>query len=159
MARQTLVVTIASDGRDHGKVFHIKEMPASQAENWAMRLLMALARGNVDVPEGFFGMGWQAIALLGIRGLGGVPWNDAKPLMDEMMACISFQPGSNPSVLRPLIEDDIEEVRTRLKLREDWISLHLGFSLRDRLSTSIAESSRTDPPTPNIETSPGQLPH
>ncbi|MCI0152403.1 DUF3990 domain-containing protein [Paraburkholderia sediminicola] len=30
------------DGRDHGKVFQLTEMPSDQAEKWAIRVLLAL---------------------------------------------------------------------------------------------------------------------
>jgi hypothetical protein len=48
----------------------------------------------------------------------------------------------------------IEEVSTRLQLREEVLSLHLGFSLADRLSTfrSLA-ATMINAFTPTTETS------
>jgi hypothetical protein len=42
--------------------------------------------------------------------------------------------------------DDIEEVYTRVQLREAWITLHTGFSIAaelSRLRTAATESSET----------------
>jgi hypothetical protein len=149
---------VATEGRDQGKVFRIREMPASQAEAWASRLIIALFRGNADVPSGFFEQGWQTIAAIGLRGLGGLNWTEAKPLLDEMMACVSIQPDPNrPQVVRGMVEDDIEELKTRLELREAWMDLHLGFSMRARILNSIVDSpSDQSGPGPNIATFPAQ---
>lgn len=135
MARKTAVVTIESPGRDQGKIFHLREMPASQAEAWGARLLLALSKAGVDVPDGFFGMGMAGIAVMGIKAMGGLSWDVAKPLLDEMMTCVRIQPGpSQPNVIRDLIEDDIEEVGTRIRLRDEVISLHINFSIRGFIS-------------------------
>ena len=53
MARTTANYTVTEEGRDQGKVFVRTEMPASRAESWAMRALLALMAGGVEVPEGF----------------------------------------------------------------------------------------------------------
>lgn len=129
--RKTVIVTIDAPGRDHSKIFHIRELPASQAEAWGTRLMLALSRAGVDVPEGFFDMGMAGVAAMGLKAMGGLSWDVAKPLMDEMLTCIQIQPSaSNPTVVRALIEDDIEEVATRLRLREEVITIHTGFSVR-----------------------------
>jgi hypothetical protein len=165
MARKTAVYVVDREGsRDHGKVFHLREMSAYRGEEWASKLLIALASGNVQVPEGFFNMGWQAIAVLGIRGLGSLPWQTAKELLAEMFAHITIAPDpSRPNFTRPLIDnggdgDDIEEIATRLLLREAWIDLHLGFSLRAQMSISTEGSATsTNPPGQNIATFPAPL--
>lgn len=130
--RKEATIVIDAEGRDKGKIFRLTEMSASQAEAWASRLLLALSKAGVEVPDGFFEMGMGGIAALGLRSLGGLPWDVAKPLLEEMMACIKIQPSAAHSeVVRALIEDDIEEVMTRVRLREEVITLHTGFSVRD----------------------------
>jgi hypothetical protein len=47
-----------------------------------------------------------------------------KPLLDEMFACVQI---TEPKITRSLTPDDIEEVTTRLKLREEVLQIHLGF--------------------------------
>lgn len=133
--RKTLTVTITDEGRDKGKVFQLKEMPASQAEKWAARALFSLAKSGVDIPEGIENAGMAAMVQVGIKAIAGLSFEDAEPLMDEMFACITVKPDLNhPEVERPLIEDDIEEVATRVKLRIDLWNLHTGFSLGAALS-------------------------
>lgn len=129
MPRHTKSVTVIADGRDNGKTFLITEMPASQAEKWAFRALSALAKAGVDVPEDVAKMGLPAIATLGIKAVCGMDFAEAEPLMDEMFACIQIIPDmSKPEVRRGLIEADIEEVKTRVTLRKEWLALHTGFS-------------------------------
>lgn len=127
MARKTATVLIEDAGRDQGKTFLIREMSAHRAERWATRALMALAKAGVQVPDDLAGAGLAGIAAIGMQALGSLSFADAEPLLDEMMACVSVVP--SPNVVRPLIEDDIEEVLTRLKLRVEVFNLHTGFSL------------------------------
>lgn len=142
--RKTTHITIDTAGRDQGKMFLITEMPASQAEAWATRLMLCLARGGVDVPPNFLDLGMEGIAYVSIRALGGVAWSDAKPLLDEMMGCIVAVPDPNrPQVVRALVESDIEEIATRLRLRDEVVALHVGFSIRERLWGSTGTDSET----------------
>jgi opacity protein-like surface antigen len=142
--RKETYVTIDTEGRDQGKVYKLTEMPASQAEAWATRLMLALARGGVDLPSNFLDLGMEGIAVVGIRALAGMTWGDARPLLDEMMTCIRMVPDpQRPQVVRELVETDIEEIGTRLRLRDEVIALHTNFSLRERLSTSTGTASGT----------------
>jgi hypothetical protein len=127
MARKIAEVII-DKGRDKGKKFVIKEMPASQAEKWAAKAFLALARSNVDIPDNVGDMGMAGIATVGLKALSGVNFDDAEPLMDEMFSCITIMPDpSKPMVQRALIEDDIEDVSTRLFLRKEVFNLHIDF--------------------------------
>lgn len=128
MARQVINYTVEQDGRDKGKCFVITEMSAAQAERWAMRALLALMRTNPELPEGSELTGMAGLAQHGLRALSGIRWEDAEPLMDEMMGCVRIMPDvSRPSVVRPLIEEDIEEVATRIELRRQVWKLHTDF--------------------------------
>ena len=114
--------------RDYGKTFHLREMGATKAEKWAMRALLAVARSGIDLPEGIAQGGMQSIAILGIQAIMKINFYDAEPLLDEMMECVRIKPDpKNPAIIRDLIEDDIEEIATRIKLREEVIKLHVGF--------------------------------
>lgn len=135
MARRTVDVTISAEGRDAGKVFRLTEMTASQAERWATRALLALGRSGVDIPEDVAQSGFAGVVAIGIRAFAGIPWELAEPLLGEMFTCVSIMPDpSRPTVIRALIEDDIEEIGTRLVLREEVIALHSGFSISALLS-------------------------
>ena len=150
MARRVRDVTITAAGRDQGKVFRITEMPASQAERWAARAFLALAKSSVQLPDtvnqaGLAGL--AGVASAGLTALAGVSFYEAEPLMIEMFSCISYLPGVDlPS--RPLIEEDIEEVATRAKLRMEAIELHTGFSLAAALSKLGSAATQTDAVTP-----------
>jgi hypothetical protein len=135
--RKTLTVTIDAPGRDQGKAFVLREMPASQAEKWAARAFLALAKSGVEVPDNIAAAGLSGVAAMGIKAFGGMSFRDAEPLLDEMFGCVSHIPDpARPAVVRALIEDDIEEVATRLKLRLELFRLHMDFSVAACLLTS-----------------------
>lgn len=92
MARKEKFITIDGQGRDNGKVFHLTEMSASHAEWWAMRAIMAMGRGGVELPDDVRSMGMAALALEGLKALSKIPPEEARPLLDEMMECIQFVP-------------------------------------------------------------------
>lgn len=127
MARKTLDYIISLEGRDKGKTFRITEMPASQAESWAFRALLAIMHSTHDIPNmPVFSM--EALVRIGLQGLSGVSWEVAGPLLDEMMSCIQIIPNpATPLIMRPLLEEDIEEISTRLELRKAIWGLHTDF--------------------------------
>lgn len=129
MARKTLTYTVADEGRDKGKVFVITEMPSSHGERWAIRAMLGMAKGGVEVPENFMDLGWAGLAQLGLTLIASMPPETALPLLEEMMLCVAIMPNpSNPSVVRALVEDDIEEIKTRVKLKKAAFDLHANFS-------------------------------
>ena len=127
MARKVVTVTIPQEGRDKGKAFLLTEMSASQAEKWALRALLALSRAGFEIPDGAAGM--AGIAQVGFQAFGRVDFHDAEPLLDEMFTCLKCVPDPNkPEITRPLVDDDIEEVQTRIYLRGEIFRLHVDFS-------------------------------
>lgn len=138
--RKTAEVTIGPEGgRDSGKVFILTEMPASRAERWATRAILALSRAGIDFPEG---AGMAELASIGVKALGNVDFRDAELLMDEMMGCVKIQRDkTKPQLVFDLMEEDIEEVSTRFKLKMEVFSLHTGFFLPggNLTSTSVLE--------------------
>lgn len=128
MARKELYYTVESKGRDTGKVFFIREMPASQAEWWAIRAGMAMARNGVELPDNFGDMGMAAMAATGLSMVAKIPTEEAKPLLDELMKCVQCMPNpADQNIKRNLVEDDTEEVATRIKLRAEVFKLHVDF--------------------------------
>lgn len=128
MARKELYYT-ETKGRDAGKVFYIREMSAAQAEWWAIRAGMAMARSGVDLPDNFADMGIAAMAGTGLKMVSQIPPAEAKPLLDELMECVQCVPDpSNQNIKRTIqTADDIEEIATRLKLRAEVFKLHVDF--------------------------------
>ena len=130
MARKVLDYTITEDGRDKGKVFRITEMSAAKAEAWATRVLLALLGSNPEFPESISDLGMAQLAELGFKALSGLKWELAEPLLAEMFECVSVIPDpSKPMIVRALAYDDsdIEEIMTRIKLREQIFKLHTDF--------------------------------
>ena len=129
---------IAEAGRDKGKQFLITEMSASQAEAWAIKVILAVGNAGIEIPENLASQGMSGLMEVGYMNLLKIPYESAKPLLDEMMTCVQFSP--SPTIKRPLIEDDIEEVKTRLTLRKAIWSLHMDFFLGGSESTSESEA-------------------
>lgn len=128
MARKTVNYTVSDSNRDNGKCYVIREMSASQAEAWATRVFLAMAKNGFDIPDDIANSGMAGVASFGIRAVCGMSFDEAKPLLDEMMTCVKIMPDAGrPEVTRGLIEDDIEEVVTRLKLRKEIFKLHTDF--------------------------------
>ena len=126
MARKTKTVTIDAENRDKGKIFIITEMPAAQAETWAMRAFLALARSGVEIPQDIASAGLAGIASMGLKALGALDWEVAGPLIAEMMDCVKILSPDGKVERKPL-PDEIEEITTRLLLRKEVLALHLDF--------------------------------
>jgi len=130
MARKTDIYRVEDKGRDLGKAFLLTEMSAADAEDWAMRALFALMKGDVEIPEDFALLGMAGLAEMGLKAISALDWTVAKPLFEEMFQCVQIIPEPNPTkmhVVRPLVPDDIEEIATRLKLRLEVFKLHTDF--------------------------------
>lgn len=121
--RRTEIVEIA-EGRDTGKKYQITEMSAEAAEWWAFRALQAIAGADAE-------LNLQApladMAAQGIKALAKVHPDQARPLLDEMMGCVQILVPATQKP-RPLLDGDIEDVKTRFMLRKAVVELHLGFS-------------------------------
>lgn len=145
------------ENRDAGKMFVLTEMPASQGEKWAMRAFMALARSGIDIPEGIVSLGMIGVAMVGFQAFRNASFADVEPLMDEMMTCIKIAPSpENRSIVRGLVENDIEEVKTRFDLRQHILELHAGFTLAELASmmASPAKPKRPRRKSSDTRTSP-----
>lgn len=139
MARKTINYTVADEGRDFGKLFVLREMAASQAERWAVRAFLAMARNGIEVPDGLMEAGMAGMASAGLGMLTKIPYDEASVLMDEMFQCVTIQPSTN--ITRALVEDDIEEIATRIKLRAAVFKLHVDFSKAAAPSTPAQPSA------------------
>lgn len=156
MARkvQTIRIPATPPSRDAGKTFLITEMGAAQAEKWATRALMAVAQSGLDIPPDVLRMGMGALVAVGFRGILTMGFDDAEPLLDEMMSCVQIMPDpKNPSLVRPVDEEDVEEVTTRLTLRSQVWELHTGFSPAAFLS-KLGKAANQTPDTSDSPTSP-----
>lgn len=149
--RKRQTITIEAEGRDKGKTFVIIEMPASQAQSWAHRALEAIAQRS-DIPSGVAQAGMLGIFIMGLKPILAAPWPMVEPLLKELFdSCLSIQPnlnddtilrGRGTDIVKPvgkLLEEDIEEVSTRLFLQDKIFELHTGFSVATFLSQQWKE--------------------
>jgi hypothetical protein len=149
--RKREVYTVEAPGRDQGKSFLLTEMSARDAEDWGAAMFMLAVNHGVTPEDGSMpgeGQGGMGdLMRLDLSMLRKIPFEAARPLWDQMMRCVRFVPdpkamevvpdGIDPyPKSRPINEDpnypdgdDIEEVGTRLMLRDEVFKLHTGFSI------------------------------
>jgi hypothetical protein len=135
-----MITFVATTGRDKGKIFEITEMSARKAHKWATRAIFAIMNAGLDIPSayvdaGFAGLaavikaGEMELATMLVETLGRIQYEQAGPLLDELMDCVRIIPDAkNMNVIRDLIEDDIEEVTTIFILQKEVLALHANFS-------------------------------
>jgi hypothetical protein len=144
MGRKTKLVQIADGSpdekspaynRDHGKTYLLTEMSATQGQRWAMRGLLALGRGNVEVPPDLANAGMAGWAIMGLQMISKLSFAEADSLLEELMGCVQVMPDpANPMVVRRLVESDVEEITTRVRLQKEVFALHGNFSVAESLS-------------------------
>lgn len=161
--RKTEYVTVPSwGGRDAGKVFRIKESPATQAEKWAWKLIIALKGTTAQIPEEIAPLGMIAVAIRGINSFlaSDVDFAKLEPLLDEMLDCVKIVRDPNttdkttgePLATELVSDDDIEEVKTIAWLRSEVLRIHTNFSFIEALSWWV-RLSQTITPTSSSNTS------
>jgi len=155
MARKEATFT-AESGRDKGKSFLITEMAASQAESWAIRVILAVGNAGIEIPDGLASQGMAGLMAVGYMNLLKIPYEAAKPLLEEMMGCVQYAP--SVTVKRPLIEDDIEEVTTRLSIRKAVWNLHMDFFLDENKSTLESDLQESQSSSLSIKPLPKRSP-
>jgi len=152
MARKTKVVQIEDEGRDKGKVFILTEVPASQAERWMTRAMLALARSGVNLN--IMTAGLEGIIVAAFQALAHITFEELTPLMDEMMGCIKIRRDPNhPNMVFEILENDIEEIVTRIKLRAEVFSLHTGIPIPGTTDAAIplpTNPGASNPPAPIV---------
>ena len=153
--RHTREVVISEVGRDEGKIFILTEMPAEEGELWASRALELLdqafslvrardpsivasavaeaaaadkneADSDAPVNKGMAGLAIKSrpFTLPTARAL-------QDPSLDNLWDYIKFQPKDRSAPPQTIFRDpeacQIQEWRTRLKLRMEFLDLHTGF--------------------------------
>ena len=163
MARKTSKFVVESAGRDKGKTFLLTEMPATKAEDWAIRVMLALGSANVDIPEGAIQLGMAALVEIGLKKLFTINAADLKPLLAELMECVEFIPNPQKPQVKlgyPMYESQIEEVSTLLTLKWQVLSMHMDFfQLADPLGSlgRVVEAAKRKPSTRTSRESSGSL--
>ena len=121
--------TIELEDRGNKLVFKVKEMSATQLEDWTMRACLVLAGAGSKIPAGggVEGIG-KYIAEHGLACLGEVDYARAKPLLDEMLGCCSRVVDKVEERVTPETADAyIEDMATLFKLRTEALKLNFSF--------------------------------
>jgi hypothetical protein len=143
------IVTVPNEpswGRDQGKTFLLTEMPAAQAEKWAMRAFLALKGSDSQIPTNIQSLGMVGVAIVTLNVFlrASVKFEELSPLLDEMLDCVKAVPVKNDvTSARPLIPGEIQEVATLGWLRSEVLELHTGFSWADAIAKFYSEISTT----------------
>ncbi len=146
--------------RDNGKTYLLTEMSAADAEAWALNALTLIGQAGVNLPDGVASYGMAGLAIIGLDSLMKVDFQRALPLLKDIMNCVQFIPDPAkpfPRAIDELGGTDIEEVRTRLLLRDAVFELHTGFCAADLISRTLASAANLNLQY-NAKTSPPQSP-
>ncbi len=131
--RRTRELKIEGDpekNRDAGKTFLITEVDAVQSEEWGLRALMALGTGGITVPQEMADAGLMGVALVSYQAFMGAREDAVLPLWREMLPMCVKQYVS-AEVVHPWHPTLVEEVSTLMKLRQQIMELHTGFTLAE----------------------------
>lgn len=119
--------------RDNGKTFVLTEMDAYTGQDWALRLLLALAASGVQLPDGAMQTGWAGLASLAVTALLQAPYGALRPLLDEMLGQAQYahkpnDPKFPTQAITPGPNCPVEEIKTFFTLQMALVKLHTGFS-------------------------------
>lgn len=171
MSRKEKIIIVPEwCGRDKGKHFLIKERNALDAERWGIKLALALKGTSGEIPDSVAAYGVVGVLVHGINAILAAPLDPAVllPLLDELLPCIRFvrdpkvrDKTSGNVIATDIIwdADDVEEPRTVTWLRQEVLSLELGFSIQDAFWRWISalprpQDSSTTPTSPDSSDSP-----
>ena len=121
--------TIEIEDRGNKLTFKIREMSATQLEDWTMRAVLVLAGAGSDIPAsgGVEGIG-KYLAEHGLAAIGNVDYQRAKPLLDEMLGCCYRVIDKLEERVTPqTAEAYIEDMTTLFKLRLEAFKVNFSF--------------------------------
>ena len=121
--------TIEIEDRGNKLTFKIREMSATQLEDWTMRACLVLAGAGSDIPAGggVEGIG-KYLAEHGLAAVGNVDYQKAKPLLDEMLGCCFRVVDRMEEKVTPETADAyVSDMSTLFKLRLEAFKLNFSF--------------------------------
>lgn len=134
---------IELEDRGNKLVFKVKEMSATQLEDWTMRAVLVLAGAGSDIPAGggVEGIG-KYLAEHGLAAIGNVDYAKAKPLLDEMLGCCYRVIDRMEERVTPETADAyIKDMTTLFKLRMEALKLNFSFFGNGSQSSTPAKGS------------------
>ena len=120
---------IELEDRGNKLTFKIREMSATQLEDWTMRAVLVLAGAGSDIPAsgGVEGIG-KYLAEHGLAAIGNVDYAKAKPLLDEMLGCCYRVIDRMEERVTPETADAyISDMSTLFKLRVEALKTNFRF--------------------------------
>jgi hypothetical protein len=105
-------------------MFRLTEWPAAKVERWIFRAVFGLGRRGVEIPPEVLKLGSAAIAYVIATKAVQMPSGLGIKLADELMECVQRCEEHGD---RRLVEQDIEDVTTRLTLKGEVLKLTFGF--------------------------------
>lgn len=116
--------------RDNGKTFVLTEMDAYTGQDWALRMLLAVAASGVQLPPGALGAGWAALAPFAITALLDASYAELRPLLAEMLDQVQYEhnPKHPPQPIAAGPNCVVEEIKTFFILHKALFALHTGFT-------------------------------
>ena len=120
---------IELEDRGNKLTFKIREMSATQLEDWTMRAVLVLAGAGSDIPAGggVEGIG-KYLAEHGLAAIGNVDYAKAKPLLDEMLGCCYRVIDRMEEKVTPETADAyIKDMTTLFKLRVEALKTNFSF--------------------------------
>jgi hypothetical protein len=147
MARHEKTITIQDEGRDKGKVFVIREMPATAGEKWAMQLMYLIEQAGAAVSQETLTGGMAGLATLMPEGRkDAMALAVARALGDPSLAawwdCVRYvhAPNHQPQKINLGETCQIEEIKTITFLRMEVVKLHTDFFSPENPSSSGSPS-------------------
>lgn len=144
MSRKKTTITIP-DGRDQGKQFKLTEWGAIPTERWILRAVFGLGKAGVEIPPEILQLGAAATVYAIASQACKLPSRLGLKLADELMECVQRV---EPAGDRALVDQDIEDVSTRLRLKSEVLKLHFGFFVFAASPSSAPPVSGTPTPKP-----------
>lgn len=123
------------DGSERVIKIRVRTMPAYEAEQWLYRALLALGKGF----GGSLGDIQKDHSKL-ISAIAGLKYEDAKPLLDELLACCDIVNGKQTVALTPQNCRLIQSPMTLIRLRLMSAKKNLAFFTDGGGLTSLMDS-------------------
>ena|ERR1700722_18158261 len=144
MGIKSTTVTI-TEGRDKGKQFRITEWPCIQSENWILRAVFGLGKAGVEIPPEILQLGAAPTVYAIASQASRIPSRLGIRLAQELMGCVQIV---EKSIVRSLVDNDIEDVTTRLRLKSEVLKLIFGFFVPAASQSSASAVSGTESSKP-----------
>ena len=124
--RKESTIMLEDDG--NRLTFRIRQMPATQLEDWIFRAVQVLGAA-LELPEG---AGLESVGAAleknGLRALSSIAYDKAKPLLDEMLGTASrVLDGVEYPCTLDTMDGYVSDIKTLFRLRVECFKVNLSF--------------------------------